>query len=100
MDIIGWIGSILFAICGLPQAIQCVKDGHSRGLNWVFLICWLFGEIFTLAYVAYTTGDWVLLSNYLINLVFLATMLRYKISERKPKPERWDFYKPPPCPFA
>jgi uncharacterized protein with PQ loop repeat len=82
MDMIGWIGSILFSICGLPQAIQCIRDGHSRGLNWLFLMCWLLGEVLTFAYVAATTMDWILLSNYFVNLIFLAIMIRYKISER------------------
>jgi uncharacterized protein with PQ loop repeat len=81
METLGWIGSILFGICGLPQAIQCARDGHSRGLNWLFIMCWLFGEIFTIAYV-WPKADWILLSNYFVNLVFLAIMLRYKIWER------------------
>ena len=84
MDTIGWIGSILFAICGLPQAIQCAKDGHSRGLNWLFILCWLFGEIFTIVYV-WPKADYILLSNYFVNLIFLAIMIRYKIWERNNK---------------
>jgi len=81
METIGWIGSILFAICGLPQAIQCAKDGHSRGLNWFFLLCWLFGELFTLAYII-PKNDYPLIFNYILNLVFLVIMIRYKIWER------------------
>jgi len=81
MDTVGWIGSILFAICGMPQAIQCARDGHSNGLNWLFILCWLFGEIFTIIYV-WPTGDVILLSNYFVNLVFLGIMLRYKIYPR------------------
>jgi uncharacterized protein with PQ loop repeat len=81
METIGWMGSILFAICGLPQAIQCAKDGHARGLNWFFLLAWLGGEILTIIYV-WPKSDWPLLANYMVNLVFLAVMLRYKIKER------------------
>lgn len=81
METIGWIGSILFAVCGLPQAIQCYKDGHSRGLNWFFLICWFGGEVFTIIYV-WPKGDIPLLFNYFLNLGFLGIMLRYKIKER------------------
>lgn len=84
MDTIGWIGSILFAICGLPQAVQCAKNGHSRGLNWFFLLAWLFGEIFTIIYV-WPKADYILLSNYFVNLIFLAIMIRYKIVERDSK---------------
>ena len=82
MELIGWIGSTLFALCGLPQAIECAKSGHSRGLSWGFLLMWLGGEICTIAYVLTTSRDPVLLSNYLVNLVFLAIMLRYKLFER------------------
>lgn len=82
METIGWLGAILFAICGLPQAIQCAKDGHSRGLNWFFLLCWLFGELFTILYI-WPKNDIPLLFNYFLNLVFLVIMIRYKIWERK-----------------
>jgi uncharacterized protein with PQ loop repeat len=81
METLGWFGSILFAICGLPQAIQCAKDGHSRGLNWFFLLCWFGGEVLTTVYV-WPKADWPLLSNYLVNMIFLLIMLRYKIWER------------------
>jgi len=81
VDTIGWFGSIMFAVCGLPQAIQCAKDGHSNGLNWFFLIAWVLGEICTIIYVI-PKSDWILLSNYFVNLVFLGIMLRYKIYPR------------------
>lgn len=82
MEAIGWLGSILFAICGLPQAWQCWRDGHSRGLNWFFLLAWLGGEVLTIAYV-WPKQDIPLLFNYGINLLFLGIMLRYKLVERK-----------------
>jgi uncharacterized protein with PQ loop repeat len=81
MEIIGWIGSILFAICGLPQAIECYKAGHSRGLSWAVLLCWFFGEIFTIIYV-FPKMDLPLLFNYVLNMVFLIVMLYYKIKPR------------------
>jgi uncharacterized protein with PQ loop repeat len=81
METIGWIGSILFAVCALPQVIQCVKDGHARGLNPLFLGLWLMGEIFILVYI-WPKQDWPLLFNYTLNLVFVVIMIRYKIWER------------------
>ncbi len=81
LDFIGWMGAVLFAVCGLPQAYQSIKDGHSRGLNWFFLLCWLFGEIFTIIYI-WPKQDWPLLFNYLMNLAFLGIMVKYKIWER------------------
>mgnify|MGYP000418236679 CR=1 FL=1 len=82
MESIGWIGSVLFAMCGLPQAVECAKHGHARGLSWGFLLMWLGGEVFTIAYVVWKGSDPILLANYLVNLIFLAIMLRYKIRER------------------
>ena len=81
METIGWIGSMLFSICGFPQAVQCTRDGHARGLNWAYLLCWLGGEVFTLIYVL-PMGNLPLSVNYLANLAFLVIMLRYKIWER------------------
>ena len=34
METIGWIGSICFALCAIPQAWKSFKDGHSRGITW------------------------------------------------------------------
>lgn len=82
MEYIGWCGAILFAICGLPQAYQCWRDGHSNGLNWFFLLAWAGGEILTVIYV-WPKGDVPLLTNYFINGVFLIVMLYYKIYPRK-----------------
>lgn len=81
LETIGWIGSILFAICGLPQAISCIKTGHARGLDWGFLLAWTLGEIFTLIYI-WPKSDWPLIFNYSLNLMFLCVILRYKIFER------------------
>lgn len=81
MEIIGWIGAILFSVCGLPQAWQCAKDGHARGLNWAFLLLWLGGEIFTIIYI-WDKPDLPLKVNYMVNLLYLIVMIRYKLKER------------------
>ena len=78
METIGWIGALLFAICGLPQAYQSWYDKHSHGLNWFFLLAWLGGEILTIIYV-WPKGDVILLTNYFLNLGFLLIMLWYKL---------------------
>ena len=81
MEIIGWLGSILFAICGFPQAIQSIREGHSKGLGWPFLLMWFFGELLTIIYI-WPKSDWPLLFNYSMNMVFLIVIIRYKIWER------------------
>lgn len=82
METVGWIGSILFAICGMPQAYKSYIDGHSNGISWAFLFLWLFGEFFTLAYII-PKHDIPLLFNYLLNLVWIAVLLKFKLFPRK-----------------
>lgn len=84
MEIIGWIGSALFAICGFPQMIQSIRDKHSDGLNWAFLGSWFTGEILTLMYVI-PKLDWPLLFNYTFNLICLLPILYYKAFPKTPR---------------
>ena len=82
IETMGWIGSILFAVCGLPQAIESIKDGNSDGLTWSFLILWFLGEIFTLPYIIHN-GSLPLLFNYSLNFCFVLIILFYKIKPRR-----------------
>lgn len=77
-SLMGWLGSVCLAICGVPQAIQSFKDKHSDGISWGFLLLWTFGEIFALAYV-YDKLDLPLLVNYTSNILIVGVMLYYKI---------------------
>ena len=77
---VGWVGSILFALCGLPQAIQSIQDGHSNGIAWGFLLMWLGGEVLTLYYVWQKDEKLApLLFNYSLNLIFLVVIIFYKL---------------------
>jgi uncharacterized protein with PQ loop repeat len=81
LELIGWIGAICFAICGLPQCLKSVSDGHSDGIAWGFLILWFTGEVFTLIYVL-PKMDWPLIFNYACNLIFVGIIIRYKFRPR------------------
>lgn len=74
---VGWLGSVLFAICGIPQAWQAYRQGHCEGLSWSFLLLWFFGEVFTIIYVL-PKFDWPLLFNYGVNFLCLLVLLYYK----------------------
>jgi uncharacterized protein with PQ loop repeat len=78
MEYFGWIGSFFLAFCGLPQAIESFKTKSSEGITWGLLIMWTLGEIFTLIYI-FSKKDLPLLLNYLMNIVFLSTIVYYKI---------------------
>lgn len=72
---------MLFALCGLPQAIKSYKDGHSIGLSWGFLVMWLMGEVLTFIYVL-PKLDYPLLANYTVNFLFLCVIIKYKLLPR------------------
>lgn len=82
MEILGWVGSICFAICAVPQAYLSYKLGRSEGISWLFLFLWLTGEICTIIYVL-PKKDVPLLVNYFGNLLCLLVILRYKALPRK-----------------
>ncbi len=82
MEYIGWIGSILLAFCGLPQAIESYRTKNSDGLTWGLLLMWFVGEIFTIIYIL-PKWHWPLIFNYTANIVFISIILYYKIKPKK-----------------
>jgi len=77
MEIIGWIGSILLALCAVPLAWESYKQKHSKGISNLFLTMWLVGELLTAAYVL-PKQDYPLLFNYGLNIACLVVVVRYK----------------------
>lgn len=77
--IMGWLGSLCLALCGVPQALQSYKDKNSHGISWGMLLLWAFGEVFALTYV-FNKLDMPLLMNYAINIFVVALMLYYKVN--------------------
>lgn len=82
LETIGWIGSIAFAFCTLPQAFLSYKQGHSKGISNGLLILWSIGEFCTLAYVL-PKHDWPLIFNYCCNLLFMSIIVYFKVRPRK-----------------
>jgi len=81
MEIVGIIGAFLLAFCGVPQSIKCLKDKTSSGISWGFINMWAAGEVLIFFYVLFTSRDWILLSNYLINILTCIPLLYYKIND-------------------
>jgi uncharacterized protein with PQ loop repeat len=80
MEIIGWIGSMMFAFCALPQCIMVCKQKHANGLSWAFLSMWAIGEILCFLYVLMQPIIQIpLLANYVINFVMLMVIIWYKV---------------------
>lgn len=84
-ELVGWVGAILLAGCGVPQALLCFKQGHSRGISSMFLWMWFLGEIFTFSYIIYSKGGWPLIVNYTANTIMVLLILRYKYFPNKKK---------------
>jgi len=77
MEIIGWIGSLLLAVCALPQAILSYRQKHSEGISHGMLFLWGLGELFVLAYVVWKM-DLPLIVNYGANLIMILIIGYYK----------------------
>lgn len=82
METIGWIGSVLLAFCGLPQAVESYRTKSSAGLTWGFILMWFVGEIFTVIYII-PKWHWPLIFNYTANILFLSVIIFYKIRPGK-----------------
>jgi len=84
-ELIGWIGSVCFALCGFPQALKCHKEGHARGLSCLGLLLWLSGEVCYIISV-WSLFGWVgwMMFNYLMNAACILVMLRYKFRPEVP----------------
>lgn len=78
LEFFGWLGGILLGICALPQAIHSFRTKSAEGISTLFLLIWLFGEIFTLAYVV-PKGHAPLIFNYVLNIVLISVILKYKV---------------------
>lgn len=73
----GWLSTICFSLCGAPQAYLSYRNKHSDGVSWGLLILWTLGEIFGLIYMV-PKADFPIIVNYLVNLLWLSVILRYK----------------------
>ena len=78
VDLIGTIGAVLLAGCGLPELIRSFRLGRCD-IGWGFLLSWLIGEILVLAYVVLTVIDWILIANYGGNILIILGLVWYKL---------------------
>jgi len=79
MEMIGWIGSFMFALCAVPQAFQSWKQKNSDGLSWSFLLMWFFGEVLTIIYVFPKPDVTPLITNYFLNIILLVVIIWYRL---------------------
>jgi len=80
LNIIGYIGGILLAVCAIPEVIRTYNDKRCH-LGWPFLLLWFVGEIFMEIY-AIALMDYPLIFNYSFNLITTAFLLYYKFKTK------------------
>lgn len=78
IETLGWVSSICFAICGIPQALLSFQQKHSRGVSWIFLFLWIFGEILGTVY-AIAISAYPLVLNYVVSFICACVIVWYKI---------------------
>lgn len=77
IESIGWLGSILLALCGLPEAISCIIKKKCN-VPYTLIIPWYLGEVFAGYYTFVKIGWNPLMYNYLGNLIIISIMIYYK----------------------
>lgn len=83
-DLIGWVGSVAFAVCGIPQAWECVKNRSAKGISPLFVGLWLIGEVCYVISVFMKFG-WVhwMMFNYITNIVSIAVIVYYLVRDKR-----------------
>jgi len=83
-DLVGWIGSVLFAVCGAPQALKSFREGHSRGMSPAFMAFWLAGELCYLYSTVAKFGfvSWLVV-NFLGNIFFVLVIIFFALFPRR-----------------
>ncbi len=83
-DLVGWIGSIAFAICGIPQAWECYKNNSAKGINPAFVTLWLLGEVCYVISVLMKFG-WVgwMMFNYVANIISVFVIIFYMVKDKQ-----------------
>ena len=82
-ETIGWIGNILFAICGFPQVVKTFRTKSVKDLSAMFLWMWFAGELLTFIYIIFgdmETGQihFPLYFNYMVNIVMACFLIYAK----------------------
>lgn len=76
IELLAWLGTSLIIIGGLPQAIQCWRQGHSKGLNPQMLWSWFTGSVISMPFL-YQVPNGPNFAFHVGNLLLTGVMLWY-----------------------
>ena len=83
-DAIGWTGSVAFAVCGLPQAWDCIKTRTAKGISPGFIGLWFVGEVCYVVSILMKYG-WVnwMMFNYISNIASIVIIGYFAILDSR-----------------
>lgn len=83
MNILGWAGSILLALCAIPQAYKSFSEKQTSDISPSFLWMWFIGEWMAMVYVFFEKYSLPLLLNYAANIIFIAVIMWFYYFPKK-----------------
>ena len=72
---LGWAGSLLLALCAIPQAYKSFTEKRTVGISPAFLWMWLSGEMMASIYVFCEKYSLPLMLNYISNIILILIIL-------------------------
>jgi len=82
--LLGITANILLGACGVPQAWKAYQTKSAGDISLGFLLMWGMGDVLGLIYNYLALGNnLILLTNYLVNLLIVLIILRYKIKTKE-----------------
>lgn len=80
---LGWAGSLLLALCAIPQAYKSFKEKRTVGISPAFLWMWMGGEVMAAIYVYCEKYSLPLMLNYISNIVLITIIIWFCYFPRK-----------------
>jgi uncharacterized protein with PQ loop repeat len=74
---IGYIGGLLLAVCGIPEAYKTIINKRCD-VGWGMLVLWFLGEVLMLVY-SFWLADFPLIINYVSNFIIVSILLTFKL---------------------
>lgn len=68
-QILGWIATMLFTLCYVPQIIRMLRQNSVEGVSFLFLAIPLFGNIIALIYASMIDQNPLILK-YILGIAF------------------------------
>ena len=81
MDLLGWLGGVLLALCAIPEVISAIRNKRCN-LSSGFLWMWYIGEWLILVPILVNSMAGFLVFNYTLNIALISVLMYYKYSKK------------------